>query len=509
MRLAPVVAAVAVLAGHPARGAAEEARLPLPDAPVRLVIPDAPAFDAALAGSFRRAAVGEIDAADPLVASWRQSPVGSKLEAEWSKLAGDLPWTWAEILRLQPRSLGLALLSVGSLEAVLAIDTALATLPLELPAGEARTHAGLAYALVARGAGDASAGDERRMGLAWARHRGILLVATSERALQLALDESAAGRGVGAFLPGLASLELDLERLRKDRYFVREFRFGAADEGRVRAALRLEGGRIVEVREGEAGDPATALTFDAAGAAAAGWETEKEGLWRALRAGLLEPTTALSERPVPPLAPLPPIESGVSDRYLVNLERPPVEASSPWEEGDLATWRGILAERPAPAWGWRIDRGAGRALVFAWPEARQADLERACRATLERRAGKVGTLRVGEAVELRVGPELPALALRRTGGFVWVASSAAALVNVAAPSPEPGLARWARLDLEAVRAEADRWARAEGPAAPERVRPFSDRVLGLLGWVPSVRALSVERRQSGPKWSERVVFETR
>ena len=69
--------------------------------------------------------------------------------------------------------------------------------------------------------------------------------------------------------------------------------------------------------------------------------------------------------------------------------------------------------------------------------------------------------------------------------------------------------RWARVDLAAARAQAAAWARAEGPAAPERVRPFSDRVLGLLGWIPSVQAISVERRQTGEQWTERVVFDGR
>ena len=68
--------------------------------------------------------------------------------------------------------------------------------------------------------------------------------------------------------------------------------------------------------------------------------------------------------------------------------------------------------------------------------------------------------------------------------------------------------RWARVDLGAARAEAERWGRVEGPAAPERVRAFSDRVLGLLGWMPSVRAISVERRQGEAGWTERVTFET-
>jgi hypothetical protein len=75
------------------------------------------------------------------------------------------------------------------------------------------------------------------------------------------------------------------------------------------------------------------------------------------------------------------------------------------------------------------------------------------------------------------------------------------------PRPAGDVVRWARVDLAAVRALAPAWARVEGPAAPERVRTFSDRVLGLLGWIPSVKAISVERRQAPAGWTERVVFE--
>jgi hypothetical protein len=34
-------------------------------------------------------------------------------------------------------------------------------------------------------------------------------------------------------------------------------------------------------------------------------------------------------------------------------------------------------------------------------------------------------------------------------------------------------------------------------------------VLGLLGWMPTVSRLSLERRQDGSAWSERLVFATR
>ena len=43
---------------------------------------------------------------------------------------------------------------------------------------------------------------------------------------------------------------------------------------------------------------------------------------------------------------------------------------------------------------------------------------------------------------------------------------------------------------------------------PETVRPLSDRVLGLLGWMPEVRSIAVERRRAGGAWEERVTFGT-
>src|SRR5574340_473859 len=388
-------AAAALVAGE-GRAVAAQPLLPLPDAPVRLVIPDPTAFDAALTGSFRAAATAQLRSDDPLLSAWRQSPVGSKLEAEWTKLAADLPWTWSDITRLQPRAVGMALLSAGNLEALLVIDTRLAALPFAPPAGRTKTHAGVPYSLVTAGAGDVLGSDQRRMGLAWARHQSLLLVATSERAIKLAIDEMVAGGGVSAFLPGLASLELDLDRLRQNRYFVREFRLGAAgDTGRVRAALRLEAGHLVEVREGRGPRPAPAFLFDA-NAAAAGWEPDADGFAPALRAGLLEPLPTLLDRPVPPLTPLPTTAAQVSDAYLVRLDRPLVVSGAPWEEGDVARWREIAERRPAAGWGWRLAGDGGRAIVFAWPQARQDEIEGACRDTLTRRAGHVEETRAGD-----------------------------------------------------------------------------------------------------------------
>ncbi len=496
---------VLMVSGVGLAATASDPPLPLPPAPVRLVIPDVPAFDKALTGPFRRALEGQPAEGDPLVAAWRRTPVGAKLEGQWAALSRDLPWTWTSILKLNPRSLGLALLSAGELEAVLVLDTALAALPWSPPAGTAKTRAGTAYSVVAPGAGDGRL-DDRRLGLAWARRGPHLLLATSERALLLALDEATAGRGAPPFLPGLASLELDTDALARDRYFRREFLFGEGASGRVRAALRWEGGQLVEVREGagDAGGPA--FLFEALDAVAAGWETDGSRLFGALRSGLLEPIPDPSERPVPPLLPLPATRALTEDRYLVDLEKPAQVSASLGGEGDIALWRTLLAERPGVGWGFALLAGCERAVVFAWPASRQPDLESACRQTLERRGGPTTVSTAGDVREIRLGPGLAALALRRAGDFAWIGSSAGALAAAGVPRAVDPTVRWTRVDLRAVRAEADGWARAEGPAAPERVRPFSDRVLGLLGWMPATRQVAVERRRTENGWSERVVF---
>ncbi len=498
---------LAVLVAAPRAWSAPDAGLPLPAAPIRLVIPDPAAFDAALTGAYRRALTGEADEDDPVVSGWRQSRVGAKLEAQWSKLSGELPWSWTQIRALKPRAVGLALLDVGHLEAVLVVETPLAVLPVAPPAGASKTHAGLTYHLVARGAADAAPDPDRRAGLAWARSAGRLLLATSERALLLALDESLAGRGFAAPLAGLVSLDLDMDALGKDRYFRREFVMGGAPEtGHIRAALRLEAGGLVEVREGAGGELSAGYVFDAPNAAAAGWEPDGSGLFPALRAALLEPVPVLSERPVASIVPLPSARRAAEDRYLVSLETPLVVAgAAPTEAGELGLWRALF-ERPVGGWGWVIGADGTRRIVFEWPEARQDELERLCRATTERRAGRAGLASVKDAREVRVGPGLPALAFRRTGAFVWVGPSARELAGVSAPRLSADLVRWARLDLDAVRSEGARWPKAEGPASPESVRPFSDRVLGLLGWMPATHSLAVERRKTAEGWSERVVF---
>jgi len=107
-----------------------------------------------------------------------------------------------------------------------------------------------------------------------------------------------------------------------------------------------------------------------------------------------------------------------------------------------------------------------------------------------------------------VGPGLPVLALRRAGPLLWAAPSAQAIQDLPEPRLDPGLVRWGRVDLRAVRGEAGRWARVEGPARPETVRPLSDQVLGLLGWMPSLTSLAVERRRTADGWEERVQFGT-
>ena len=194
------------------------------------------------------------------------------------------------------------------------------------------------------------------------------------------------------------------------------------------------------------------------------------------------------------------------DRYLVDLGKAAGSPEATWDEGDLAPLRSLLAKTSDDGWGFALRENGGRALALRWPAREHSALESALCKTLERRAGPTSVAPAGEVRELRVGPGLVALALRRVGDFVWIGSSASALSGLGEPRPAAPTVRWARVDLEAVRGERDRWARAEGPAAPERVRPFSDRVLGLLGWIPGTRTIAVERRRTDTGWSERVVF---
>lgn len=491
---------------RPALAADAPPGLPLPEAPLRLHVPDFAAFDRALTGAFREALDGTLD--DSVSGAWRQTQVGSKLEAQWSRLASDLPWTFAHVRRLQPRALALALLDVGHLECVLVVDTALALLPDALPVGVERSFQGATYRLVTPGAADGSSQSERRMGLAWARSGTRLFVATSARALERTLAAEQAGRVFSAPLPGLVGLDLDLDALRQDRYFKREFLFGAGPErGHVHAALRLEQGRLVEVRQGQGAPQRPGASFDWPGAALAGWEADGAGLLRALRAGLLEALPVLSDKPQPALAALPPAASGEGiDPLLVSLERPSVSAgASAFDAGELDDWRALLGARDE-GFGFVVGADGARALVFAWPEARQAELETLCRRTLERRAGRVRSVQLAGAREFQIGPGLPALALKRSGAYVWIGPSAQALSGAPTPQPANDVVRWGRGDLDAARREGERWQRVEGVASPERVRPFSDRVLGLLGWLPETHTLSVERRQSEQGWTERVVF---
>lgn len=481
-----------------------QAPLPLPEAPLRLVIPDAEAFDAELSGGFRDFLSGAPRPGDPATAAWRRSRVGSKLENQWLLLGRDLPWSWVRIHRLHPRSVGLALLQVGQLEAVLVLERPRSA---PMPRGAARVHGGAAYTLVARGAGDGG-NPERRMGLAWARLGSRLILATSERAMRLAIDAAQAGRGPQTGLPGLAVMELDLDALKRDRYFRREFPFAQGpDAGLVRAALRREQGRMVEVRTGGPESRPGVYRFDPAGSAAAGWESG-EGFWSAFRRGLLEPVPAPEELPAPGPGPLPET-AAEPDAYAVDYTRPrTAPGAAPGEAADLGPWRDLLARQPVPSWGFSVSPGGARRIVFPWPEALDAAFLECCRATAARRAGSAAVAEADGAREIRVGPGLPVLALLRAGPLLWAAPSARDLKGLPEPRLDPGLVRWGRLDLDAVRLEAARWARVEGPARPETVRPLSDRVLGLLGWMPDIHAITVERRRAGAGWEERVEFGT-
>ncbi len=495
-----------LLAASPAAGQAKAA-LPLPEGPVVLLISDVPAFDHALSGGFRKGLSGALPASDPVAAGWRQTRVGGKLESQWALFTKDLPLDWGSLMKLQPSEIGVTLLSVGDLETVLAVRTASAAAVLKLPGGTAKDRRGMAYRVVARGAGDLRAAS-RRMGLAWAESNGVLLIATSEKALQLALDCSLAGEGVRGFLPGLVSLKLDVAALRKDLYFRREFLFAegvsGSETGTILAALRAEGEALVEVREGTDASRAAAPAWkiDGRDLAAAGWETDGSRLFGALRRGLLESVPEPKALPVASLKPLPDANSTAADPYLVDLTRAAPDEKAGGEPGELPEWAAHLKESPVDGWGWEIGKSGARRLVVKRPVEGDARLVALALAMAARRAGVARR----ERSELRVGPDLPAFAWERRGAWLWIAASREDLAGIVEPSADGSLVRWSWLDLSAVAREGKDWARAEGVFSPERARPFSDRVLGLLGWAPGIATISVERCASPAGWTERVVL---
>ncbi|MBS1785855.1 MAG: hypothetical protein JST24_10540 [Acidobacteria bacterium] len=509
MNRAILASAMASISAFAAIGATPS--LPLPPAPVRVIIPDPAAFDQALHGSYRLFLTGASPEDDPVVSAWRKTQVGSKLEDQWARLSKDLPWTWEQIRALRPTAVGLSLIQVGHLEAVLVVDTPLATLPMPLKAGTPRVYRGVSYAFVTKGAADEGANPDRRMGFAWARSGGHLLLATSERALKLSLDELQAGKGFEAPMPGLIAMDLDLDALRKDRYFRREFLFAQGPEqGHVLAALRDENGHLVEVRVGTGDARPGVFTFTASNAAAEGWEPEGATFWPAFRRGLLEPIPQPLDLPVHAIAPLPSVGGPAGDAYTEDFTKPLVSAGGPaFELGDLAPWKALLASHPIPSWGYWVGKDGVRRMALPWPASEDAAFMEACRATAARRAGRAVLVKAGGGEEIQVGPGLPALAFRRIGSILWVAPSLKDLTEAPTPHPDSDLLRWAEVDLGAVRAEAPRWAKAEGPAQPEQVRPLSDRILGILGWMPNTTSIRVERRRTSSGWTERVVFGTK
>jgi hypothetical protein len=218
---------------------------------------------------------------------------------------------------------------------------------------------------------------------------------------------------------------------------------------------------------------------------------------------------APEERPVPAPGPLPDAVPAPG-AYAVDFTRArPAAGERAGEVADLGPWQALLARQPVPDWGFWVGADGARRMAFPWPEALDAEFLECCRATAARRAGSATVARVGGAREIRVGPGLPVLALLRAlraGPLLWAGSSARELQALPEARLDPSLVRWGRVDLSAVRQEAGRWASVEGPARPEAVRPLSDQVLGLLGWMPEVRSISVERRRTPGGWEERVTF---
>lgn len=488
---------------------------PLPTAPVRLVIPDVPAFEAALGGGFQKALYGTLPEGDGVGLGFGQSQVGAKLEDQWSRFHGDTALSFETIVDLQTTSLALAILNVGHLEMVLVLETPVADLPEIFEEGASRIDHGRTYHLVRTGAADEGADGETRMGLAWSRDSGRLIVTTSERAMKLALEAVEAGSRFTPRLDGLASLELDTDALQKDLYYKREFLFGSLptaseSKGPISAALRLESGRLVEVRQGALGSAgARGAVFEARDAVAIGWIGDASQLLAELRRGVLEPVPEPRLLPQPSIAPLPSAKAATAqDRYAASIEVAPPSALGPRSESaEIEAWTALFAAQPVEGFGYVVTRSRARLLAIPWPKDKDADFASLLDATLTRRGGRLASLPADAGVrQYLLGPGLPALAFKRMGDFLWIAPSAADLREAPAISWSREVRRFAKLDLTAAREEGRRWAHIEGPASPERVRPFSDRVLGLLGWMPATRTLEVERRVTADGFQERVVF---
>jgi hypothetical protein len=489
--------------------------LPLPAAMIRVSIPNASAFDAALGGGFRKALYGTLPEDDGVARGFSQSQVGAKLQDQWTRFRGETALSFQTLLELQASSAALAVLNVGHMEMVLVIETPLAALPDIFEAGTERLDHGRTYHLVRTGAADEGAGGETRMGLAWARDAGILIVATSERAMKLALAASAGGERFIPKLSGLASLELDLEALRQDLYFKRDFFFGSLPEaseskGLVSAALRLEGGRLVEVREGAIDATAKrGAVFEAKDAVASGWIGDASALLLELRRSVTEPVPVPSERPQLAVAPLPAATAASpADRYATNIEVPTSPGGgSISEAAELDAWTALLSSTPIEGFGYLVTRSSARLFALPWPREKDSELFALLEATLRRRSARLSSSTAsGDTRQYAAGPGLPLLATRRLGDFVWLAPRAADLRSAPAVSWSRDVVRFARLNLKAAREEGRRWRRIEGPRSTDSVRPLSDRVLGLLGWMPAVAAIEVERRVSGSSFTERIVF---
>jgi hypothetical protein len=353
------------------------------------------------------------------------------------------------------------------------------------------------------------------MGLAWARDRGLLVITTSERAMKLALAAVAAGDRFAPKLPGLAGLELDLDALHNDLYFKRDFLFGSLPDatesrGKIRAALRLESGRLVEVREGErTATGRRGAVFEAKDAVASGWIGDASVLLTELRRGVLEPVPAPALQPQVAIAPLPASKAAsAEDRYATSIDVPAVSpGGSSSEAAEIEAWTALLAAQPAKGFGYLVTPSRARLLAIPWPKEKDADLAALIDATLTRRGARLAPAAAGgDARQYLLGPGLSIIAFKRMGDFIWIAPSAGDLRSAPAVSWSSDVVRFSKLNLQAARDEGRRWARIEGPRSSENVRPLTDRILGLLGWMPSVRTLEVERRVTGSGFKERVVF---
>jgi hypothetical protein len=172
-------------------------------------------------------------------------------------------------------------------------------------------------------------------------------------------------------------------------------------------------------------------------------------------------------------------------------------------EGEIPKWKELIASAASGGFGWEMTRDGFPRLLLRQPASFDKGFLELSSQTLKRRSGMAPK---DDAGVLRVGPGLSGIAYRRKGGWLWIGVRGEDLADCPEPVASNDVVRWGFLDITDVSLEKEAWRRAEGAFSPDYTRPFSDRILGLLGWAPSLQTITSERKRSADRFSERVTF---